>query len=233
MEQYFDQIKNYIDDNGIVRQGEDVTASLQAAIALGENLLGCTLVVNGKRFIIRMLELYYGGAGDTGHDWYRCRYKYKTSKYKEQTDVQNKQGFAVYLSSVDINDPYTRMDIVAGHEGVPISFLLRSVWEESVDAMVRIGTYAGSPNKVLRQLALSPEHHGAKIAVDQLNADIYIDTMGRDALLQREQLTVLYRKRINLKLEKDFEDQHKVLLNMFLEKDVAGSYGYSKTYTQT
>ncbi|MNT65309.1 hypothetical protein D3C72_2032810 [compost metagenome] len=125
------------------------------------------------------------------------------------------------------------MDIVAGHEGVPISFLLRSVWEESVDAMVRIGTYAGSPNKVLRQLALSPEHHGAKIAVDQLNADIYIDTMGRDALLQREQLTVLYRKRINLKLEKDFEDQHKVLLNMFLEKDVAGSYGYSKTYTQT
>ncbi|WP_129021215.1 hypothetical protein [Edaphocola flava] len=232
MQQYFDHIKNHIDENGIVQEGENVTASLQAAIALGEKILGCTLVVNGKRFIIRMLELYYGGAGDTGHDWYRCRYSYKTSKYKEQTDVQNQQGFAVYLSSGNVEDAYTRMDIVAGHGGVPVSFLLRSVWEESADSMVRIGSYAGSPHTVLKQLALLPEHHGAKIAVDQLNADIYIDTMGRDALLQREQLTVLYRKRINLKLEKDFENQHKVLLNMFLEKDVPGSYGYSKTYNQ-
>lgn len=231
MEHYFDQIKHHIDEKGMVKEWEDVTASLHAAIALGENLLGCTLVVNGKRFIIRMLELYYGGAGDTGHDWHRCRYQYKTSKYKEQTAVQSQQGFAVYLSSGDVNDPYTRMDIVAGHKGVPVSFLLRSVWEVAADAMVRIGAAAGSPNTVLKQLGISQEHHGARIAVDQGNADLYLDTTGRDILLQTKQLTVLYRKRINLK--SDFEDQQKVLLNMFLEKDVPGSYRYSKTYTHS
>ena len=226
MKHYFNHIENHIDAFGKVKENQNVSSSLQAAVALGKSLLGCTISVHGKSFIIRMLELYYGGAGDDGHDWHRTHYQYKTSKNRHRTAVQSKEGLAVYLSAENVEDTYTRMDIVAGNEGVAVSFLLRSVWNDSFD---RIGTYAGSPNKVLNALGFKPDDHGKLIAIDQ-PADIYIDTSDREEFIKSKGLTILFRKRINLK--STFEDQHKVWLNMFLEKNVPGTNQYSLTYTR-
>ncbi|MBD0368763.1 MAG: hypothetical protein ICV53_21975 [Flavisolibacter sp.] len=68
MKAYFDQIKNCISSNGeLIAASEEVISSIAACETLAVHLLGCTLTVRGKRFIIRMLEIYYGGVANDAH----------------------------------------------------------------------------------------------------------------------------------------------------------------------
>jgi 3-methyladenine DNA glycosylase Mpg len=175
----FSGIKFCLEDHTKFGQVRKVRESAKAALpgcikaieALTESLLGATLVVRGEEFYIRMLEIYYGGIGDPAHDWYRSRYVYKTSKYIGQTEVQEKNGFKIYLSGNDVNDPYTRMDLVVGHEGVPASLLLRSVWDKDFKVM---GEKRGSPNKILHEMGIRADDHGKEILVDGSQGDFIL-----------------------------------------------------------
>jgi hypothetical protein len=99
---YANQLISCINAKGkLCSSDEEMLSTSKTCEALAKRLLGTTLVVKGKRFVIRRLEAYYGGIGDDGHDWYRTRFVYKRSKYKERTAVQSLPGFRVYLSSSD------------------------------------------------------------------------------------------------------------------------------------
>lgn len=212
MKHHFTNIKNHIDANGNPTSHKDeILSSLIEAEKLGESLLGCTLAIRGRKFIIRMLEVYYGGAGDDGHDWYRTRFSYKKSKYVEHTKVQELEGFRIYLSSLDVTDTYTRMDIVAGNDGVPISYLLRSVWDENFNL---IGAKKGSPNIVLQTMGILPEEHSSEIKLDDIDSEIALLTNNRDALLEKG-MTIKRQKRVNLNSR--FEDENELLWNLSLE----------------
>lgn len=212
MKNLFNQIKNHIDDTGkLISNIEEINRSILAAEQLAESLLGCTLNVRGKAFIIRMLEIYYGGAGDDAHDWYRTRFSYKTSKYREHTSVQSHDGFSVYLSSLDVSDTYTRMDIVVGHTGVPISFLLRSVWDSSFNL---IGSKKGNPNIVLNALGIRSEDHGQPIDLENKNAELYLENT-HEQIINDRGFQIMRQRRVNLKSE--FEEKNKVQWNLYLE----------------
>jgi hypothetical protein len=173
-------------------------------------MLGCTLTVHTRPFIIRMLEIYYGGAGDDDHDWHRTRYQYKKSKYQEHTAVQSQEGFRVYISSLDETDTYARFDIVVGAAGVPISFLVRSVWD---DEFTLVGTPKGSPNIVLRKLALRESDHGKEIMINDSVAPISLSDKPDPRILEKE-LEVVQQLRINL--SSDFEKRHSLEWNFCL-----------------
>lgn len=212
MKNLFNQIKNHIDDTGkLISNIEEINRSILAAEQLAESLLGCTLNVRGKEFIIRMLEIYYGGVGDDAHDWYRTRFSYKTSKYKEHTSIQSHDGFRVYLSSLDVSDTYTRMDIVVGHNGVPISFLLRSVWDSSFNL---IGAKNGNPNIVLNAIGIKSEDHGQPIDTENKNAELYLENT-HEQIINDKGFQIKRQRRVNLKSE--FEEKNKVQWNLFLE----------------
>jgi hypothetical protein len=211
MKHLFGELKKHINDSGdVVGTTKEIQAAIAAAEHLGEMLLGCTFSTRGEKFIIRMLEIYYGGIGDDGHDWYRTRYTYKKSKYVDQTKTQSLDGFRVYLSSLDVQDNYTRMDIVAGNEGVPISFLLRSVWDSSFNL---IGSKNGSPNIVLNAMGITAQDHGKCISVNE-NSDLHIENT-RDQIIKEHNLQKIRKRRINLKSE--FEKMHNVSWNLSLE----------------
>lgn len=208
----FDKITNCVDDKGKVISGEqDIKANIEAAEELCQRLLGCTLDIRGRQFILRMLEIYYGGIGDDAHDWYRTRFVYKTSKYIEQTSVQTQSGFRVYLSSMDVEDTYTRMDIVAGNSGVPISFLIRSMWDSSFNL---IGSNRGNPNIVLNAMAMKGNDHGKIIELDNKDSELFLIDSHKQ-ILKDKGLKVVRRRRVNLK--SGFEEKHQIAWNFCLE----------------
>lgn len=66
---YFNEIKNLIDENGnFIGDVNAKKASIQAVEALAQSLLGSTLCIRNHKYIIRMLEIYYGGIGDDAHE---------------------------------------------------------------------------------------------------------------------------------------------------------------------
>ncbi len=203
----FLQLTKTIDENGSPLKDADNKPAIETAEALAERLLGSTLHIRRKKFIIRMLEIYYGGIGDRAHDWYRTRYVYKTSKYKQQTAVQEMEGFKIYLSNLNVIDPYTRMDIVGGNDGVAISFLLRSVWDENFNL---IGAKHGSPNKILQAMGLQSSDHGADISVDDPYAGFFLEDSG--AIIRKEK-NLLIEKRLRINLNCDFEKEMGLMWN--------------------
>lgn len=212
MKAIFSQIKNHINSLGhLVTNKDEVQASISAAEQLGESLLGCTLNVRGNKFVIRMLEIYYGGIGDDAHDWHRTRFMYKKSKYIEQTSIQNEEGFKVYLSSLDVSDTYNRMDIVVGNAGVPISYLLRSVWDAELNL---IGKKNGSPNIVLKAMGIQSEDHGKVIEIGNENSEISLENT-HEQIIQEKGFKIKKQRRINLK--SDFENRYNTNWNLYLE----------------
>ncbi|GHU59014.1 hypothetical protein FACS189411_15340 [Bacteroidia bacterium] len=213
MDKYFDNIKNLIDSNGsFIGTPQDKKLSITEVESLAVSILGCTLHVHGKEFIIRMLEIYYGGIGDDAHDWYRTHFIYKKSKYKEWTEVQTKEGFRVYLSSPDVSDAFTRFDIVVGHEGVPVSFLIRSVWDSDFKI---IGAKKGSPNIILNKMELKEGDHDKIIGFNNHESDIYIENTSDTVIESKELTTVKKQRRINVTSQ--FEEENKVFWNFSLE----------------
>ncbi len=214
MVNYFDNLKKLIDNTGNVadRDIEAKKESIQAVKELAESLLGATLCVRGNKFVIRMLEIYYGGIGDDAHDWYRTHFEYKKSKYKEHTDVQNKEGFRVYFNSLDVENTYTRFDIVVGNEGVPVSFLIRGAWDSDFN-IIEKNVKKGNPNVVLQKMGLKAEDHNKKIGFNDCNSEIYIENTS-DEIKKRKGLKIKNQERINIKSK--FEKENGVLWNFYL-----------------
>lgn len=207
------ELLSYIDESGsLIKDNSDYKPIIDKSETLAKSMLGCTLHVRGRNFIIRMLEIYYGGLADDAHDWYRTRFTYKTSKYKEHTAIQSEEGFKIYISSFIPDDTYARFDIVAGPAGVPVSFLVRSVWDENFQL---IGAKDGSPNKVLRELGLKNEDHGTNIILGPAIKDGIALEDTHDRVINDRNLTIKQRRRINV--NSGFEELHSVYWNFYLE----------------
>ena len=212
MTRYFDEMKNLIDENGnFIGDVDAKKISIQAVETLAQSLLGSTLCIRNHKYIIRMLEIYYGGIGDDAHDWYRTNFIYKTSKYKEQTEVQNKKGFRIYLSSSNVDDTYTRFDIVVGHEGVPVSFLIRSVWDSDFNI---VGAKNGSPNIVMKTMGLEARDHDKMVGEDNSTDEIVLQNTSAE-IIKRRKLEV--KKQRRYKVASDFEEKNNLLWNFSLE----------------
>ncbi|GHU09096.1 hypothetical protein FACS189431_6560 [Alphaproteobacteria bacterium] len=210
MDKYFDNIKNLIDSNGsFIGTPQDKKLSITEVESLAVSILGCTLHVHGKEFIIRMLEIYYGGIGDDAHDWYRTHFIFKKAKNKERTEVQTKEGFRVYLSTPNVSYRYTRFDIVVGHEGVPVSFLIRSVWDSDFKI---IGAKKGSPNIILKAMKLENDDHDKIIGYNNSKNGIYIENASDTVINSKK---VKKQRRINVTSQ--FEEENKVFWNFSLE----------------
>lgn len=206
------KLKDFLKDGKICNKDrrEEYQESLSYAEQLAKHMLGCTFIVRGNGFIISMVELYYGSAGDTGHDWYRNHYIYKNSKYKIRSDMQLEEGILGYLSLDDINDRYNRMDFVIGPKNVAISLLIRNVIDSSGKI---VGKPQGSPNLVLKKMLIRTEDHGEKIEIINDLSDInpsklYLyDT--RDKILRLN----------NLDENKDIKSKYRRNLSSTFEKE--------------
>lgn len=120
-------LKQLIDPRTGELKQEDLPAALNSIAVAKENclkLLGSTLVVRGKPYIIASLELYYGGVGDMGNDWHRYNFQSKKGLSGEDVKWQLTAGPRVYISK---HGPRQRMDIVLGPDGVAVSALVRNV----------------------------------------------------------------------------------------------------------
>ena len=154
-------LKQLVSSKGIVEshlQGE-LIAQEELALDVMEYMLGCTIRVNGRDFILSSLELYYGGIGDMAHDWYRSSYSEMYSKKSrhsaKNTEAQVSKGPVFYFNQKG-NGRFKRCDIVLGDEGVAASILIRNVLDESLKP---IGNPNGQPNRVLKAMGLTDDHH--------------------------------------------------------------------------
>jgi hypothetical protein len=157
------RLKQLIDSQGAPSNDLLVEESISIAESIAKRMLGCTIDLKGKKFILTNLELYYGGVGDLAHDWHRARYQTKSSSQNviERTDIQFDEGIKIYIS----NKAGTRL--VIGPKNVAISLLMRNIATEDG---ILIGDLNGNPNIIIR-----PEHLNIK---DEHNGDIVslIDT---------------------------------------------------------
>ena len=208
----FNKIKNCIDEKGNLNKSpEEIQSSIKAAELLCESLLGATLNIRSNIFVIRMLEIYYGSVADDSHDWYRNRFKYKTSKYVERSEVQSQKGFKIYTCSPDMEDSHNRMDIVVGNENVAISFLLRSIWDKNFK---RIGTNDGSPNIVLNTMGIKPTDHRLEIQFGTGNGSICIEDT-HDRIYKEKNLITKRSERLGV--SSDFEKRNNLQWNFCAE----------------
>lgn len=214
MKQLLNDIHNFVDDKGnLIGNIQERRKSIDAAENLTKSLLGATLEVRGNRFIIRMLEIYYGGIGDSAHDWYRTRFVDKTSKFRKQTEAQAKDGFRVYLSSTDVNDTYTRLDLVAGNADVPLSLLVRSVWDSNFNL---IGSSNGNPNIVLKAMGIKAIDHDQELSTDPHSSSELklLDT--QEKYYPKSSVAIDQKNRINVKSQ--FESELNLKWNFYLKE---------------
>jgi hypothetical protein len=128
-----------------------------------ERMVGATLVVRGAHYILANLELYYGGIGDAGHDWYRYNYPQVTNKSRAGLSAatvlhQELEGPTVYIGRFG---NHQRMDIVIGPKSVPISVLVRNVLDENMKSLAN--DWTGNTKIVLDRMGITHSDSGKKI----------------------------------------------------------------------
>lgn len=143
-----------LDENGL-RESE------QAALDVGERLIGSTLITNGKLFIISMVELYYGGIGDECHDWYRKKFLSKKNANSWKNIPRQEEKGLCFYSKMDRQSNWNRIDIVVGPEGVPVSFLLRNLIKE--DGTLLVPRATGGPGITAKELLHDALLHNPEI----------------------------------------------------------------------
>ena len=216
------QIKNFIIAGKLENNKKhQYCKALKSASDIAKNLIGCTFIVKGKPFILSMVELYYGSAGDNYHDWFRNHYIHKCSKYRIRSEVQAKEGLRTYIAYQNVNYKYNRMDLVIGPENVAISILIRNVINSNGDL---VGKTSGSPNKILRQMGITNEDHDKKVHIianlDNISCnEIYLFNTRND-FIKKNKSCITETPRINLKKNKqifDFEDKNSLRWNYKVE----------------
>jgi 3-methyladenine DNA glycosylase Mpg len=184
-----------VDANGTVDfDHPQFAVTKRLAEEVSTRLLGCTLVIRGRAFVLTSLELYYGGIADTAHDWYRGQFPPGNGKIKtrELAEAQNLAGLAVYLWKFE-SPKHCRFDLVFGPAGVPVSVLVRNVY--SVDEKRMIGPSMGAPAKILGELGLRIEDHGRLFSdsgdlVFRDTHGAYIANLGTDISFQKRVVNV-------------------------------------------
>ncbi|TNF27291.1 MAG: hypothetical protein EP319_11915 [Deltaproteobacteria bacterium] len=143
-------VKQLVDATGNVpnERQHEIAYCIQAAEAMIQRILGCTVVIRGKKFIFSNLELYYGGIGDEAHDWHRSTFNPKQGISKTQIFAQLNQGLRFYLRQKG-KGGFNRMDLVVGLEGVAISFLIRNVHDENHQSVSKDDS--GNPALLIRE----------------------------------------------------------------------------------
>ncbi|MCO4793460.1 MAG: hypothetical protein KC493_07105, partial [Bacteriovoracaceae bacterium] len=126
----------------------EVGSCILAAEEMIQRMLGCTIVIRGKKFILSNLELYYGGIGDAAHDWHRSTFNPKQGISKTQIHAQVNEGLRFYLRQKG-KGGFNRMDLVVGQEGVAISFLIRNVHDENLNSVSKDAS--GNPALLIRE----------------------------------------------------------------------------------
>ncbi|MCR9206284.1 MAG: hypothetical protein NXH75_17010 [Halobacteriovoraceae bacterium] len=114
--------------------------------------LGCTIVYQGKKFVLSNLELYYGSAGDKAHDWWRTQYGQARGISKEHAAYQFLEGPRIYAKTKGQGNR-NRMDLIIGPEGVAVSFLIRNLCDELGNPI--IPEEHGGPGKLLNENVLN------------------------------------------------------------------------------
>lgn len=192
----FTNIKHCIDTKGKVNVSKEVLdSSIKAAEELCKSFLGRTINVRGEKFIIKMLELYYGSAGDNKHDWYKSNFPLKNNEERKKwTNIQFQKGYKVYINHKQISEKgtRTRFDIVVGNENIAISFLVRSVLNCKMNIE---GKEINGPNNVLKEMKLTTKDHGKEIAIG--NEISLEDTSAR--IKSEGRLEIKSGKRIGIK----------------------------------
>jgi hypothetical protein len=207
-----DEIGNFIDENGKPLKGKksEIEKSIAKAEEITKHLLGCTLVVGKEKYILSMLELYYGGVGDTEHDWFRKRFKVLRKKPEmiKHTEIQQGKGLRIYLSSP--TNQYQRFDIVIGPDNVAVSVLVRGVLNSSLD---RLGARNGSPNKVLHALKIKSKDHNQIIYLSKSSKFRLIDTHSKYVKMEGD-----VHRQLRINICHDFENKYSKRLNYSLSK---------------
>lgn len=204
----FDKIKNHIDfkSSQII---SDISESVENALKLTDYLLGATLVINKKIFILNMLELYYGSVRDINHDWYRNEFN-KKNKYRKinYANIQKEKGFKLYFRNKNYNakNKRNRIDLVIGNEEVAVSLLIRNAIQivDNEKGVNISGKFkAGTPNLVL--------------------GNIYYDKIyGHKDLVHIKNISDLNEKSDNLFLNNFLIDTHELFFrknNLIIEKN--------------
>jgi hypothetical protein len=197
-------VRQLIDETGEVPMGmeKEKDAAIAAATAIAKRMLGGTLVIKGRSFILANLELYYGGIGDLAHDWHRSRFQSKNSGISvlERTSAQEELGLRLYVSSKGGN--YKRADIVIGAKGVAVSLLIRNIADVNGNLLAprKIG---GNPNIILREefMNLSDSDHDSLLG--EFGSYQFKDT--HDQYVSDDSQIVM-NKRFNQNSFRGFED---------------------------
>ena len=158
------KLLHLLDKNGNSNSNDPrfIECKLQAE-EITKRLLGCTIGINDRAFILTSLELYYGSLGDTAHDWYRGQFKIKKkdSKIKKDSLVQRQDGLRIYLSKFG-SPNYCRFDLAFGPEGVAVSALVRNVFDIKKRVFLGAEPY-GQPAVVMIEMDLKKEYHSRKL----------------------------------------------------------------------
>lgn len=143
------------------------------AVSIAKRMIGCTLIIRKRKFVLTSLELYYGGIGDMAHDWYRAHFPHKVSKRCSLTQnlVVNDEGLIIYLNQKG-NSNYKRVDLVLGRKDAALSILIRNVFDP--DHNYHVAKKRGAPKKVVDYLGLTDSDHGKKFNCD--DEFIFLDT---------------------------------------------------------
>jgi hypothetical protein len=216
-------LKNYIFAGNLDKiNKEQYDQSLKTASEIAKYLLGCSLIVKDEVFIISMVELYYGSAGDKYHDWFRNHYIYKCSKYRIRSEVQTKKGLRTYLSLKNVENSYCRMDIVIGPKNVAVSVLIRNVINSKGKL---VGKPNGNPNIILKDMKITNEDHDKEIIIIQNkiqidSKSIYLLDSRADFFNKNKNIKVIENHRIKLKRNNsisDFEKENNLKWNYKIE----------------
>lgn len=163
------ELMQLVDKNGLVSAENLKLAEQneQLAVEIVKSMLGMTIVVRNRKFILTNLELYYGGIGDFAHDWHRKFVKKHNNIENTKAYAQLKKGPRIYLNQKG-GGKHKRMDIVLGSEGVAISALVRNVADENGNL---VGALTGAPNTTLKAMGINDQDHDKSL---EENSGIYL-----------------------------------------------------------
>jgi hypothetical protein len=211
------QLKNFINERGeiILKNREEFNTSVRKAEEITEALLGCTLMVRNKPFIISMLELYYGSMADTECYWYRTNFMVKKSTRVGHLKLHDEPGLKVYINVLNDISTYQNFNIIVGPMDVPVCILVRSVFDQGFRV---IGKTSGSPKLIMKAMDISSKDHGKEIvfsdrAIEDVNHEFVLIDTHRE-VYEKGNFVTRQRRRINVNPE--FEDKYHLEWNFYM-----------------
>lgn len=211
------QLKNFINERGEVIFGdtEEYNISIRKAEEITTALLGCTLMVRNKPYILSMLELYYGSIADTECYWYRTNFLVKKSTRINFLKLHDEPGLRVYINVLNDISTYQNFNIIVGPKNVPVCILVRSVLDSGSKV---IGKKNGSPKLIMKEMGVSSSDHGKGIGFfdvgnEKISQDFVLIDTHRE-VYDKHNFVTCQKKRINVNPE--FEIKNNLEWNFYM-----------------